>query len=120
MNGLSIESVACAACGYVFNHSALGKYGCPNCEGEGLDQEGPWINTSIQLPPHNTPVLAFVHAYVKDPYQIGDGYAVAMLSLQDPDGGDLLDFPQWWDVHGCLIEDAVQFWMPIPTLNEPL
>jgi DNA (cytosine-5)-methyltransferase 1 len=26
----------CAFCGYEFDHDALGKYGCPNCEGDGL------------------------------------------------------------------------------------
>ena len=26
----------CAFCGYGFDHELLGKYGCPNCEGEGL------------------------------------------------------------------------------------
>ena len=26
----------CFACGYLFNHVLLGRYGCPNCHGEGL------------------------------------------------------------------------------------
>lgn len=31
----------CDGCGYVFDHDALGKYGCPNCEGEGMaDADG--------------------------------------------------------------------------------
>lgn len=29
----------CMFCGYVFDHCGLGKYGCPNCEGEGLDPD---------------------------------------------------------------------------------
>jgi DNA (cytosine-5)-methyltransferase 1 len=35
--GLAIDGVACFACGYGFDHDLLGKYGCPNCEGNGLD-----------------------------------------------------------------------------------
>lgn len=32
----------CAFCGYVFDRDLLGKYDCPNCEGEGLaDADGP-------------------------------------------------------------------------------
>ena len=31
--------VACRFCGYGFDQDALGKYGCPNCEGEGLEDE---------------------------------------------------------------------------------
>lgn len=27
----------CEFCGYVFDVDLLGIYGCPNCEGEGLD-----------------------------------------------------------------------------------
>ena len=27
----------CEFCGYIFNHELLGRYGCPNCFGEGLD-----------------------------------------------------------------------------------
>lgn len=26
----------CDGCGFVFDHDSLGRYGCPNCEGEGL------------------------------------------------------------------------------------
>ena len=29
----------CSFCGYEFNHDLLGKYGCPNCYGEGLEPE---------------------------------------------------------------------------------
>jgi DNA (cytosine-5)-methyltransferase 1 len=28
----------CAFCGYPFDQETLGRYGCPNCEGEGLDE----------------------------------------------------------------------------------
>lgn len=36
------ERGACGFCGYPFDHEALGKYGCPNCNGEGLaDTKGP-------------------------------------------------------------------------------
>ena len=31
--------VACRFCGYGFDQDALGKYGCPNCKGEGLEDE---------------------------------------------------------------------------------
>ena len=27
----------CVFCGYEFDHELLGRYGCPNCEGEGID-----------------------------------------------------------------------------------
>jgi rubredoxin len=27
----------CEFCGYVFDHELLGRYGCANCLGEGLD-----------------------------------------------------------------------------------
>ncbi len=30
------EMHPCEFCGYVFDHDKLGRYGCPNCEGEGL------------------------------------------------------------------------------------
>lgn len=29
----------CRFCGYEFDHDLLGIYGCPNCEGEGIDAE---------------------------------------------------------------------------------
>ena len=29
----------CEFCGYEFDVELLGIYGCPNCEGEGLDDE---------------------------------------------------------------------------------
>jgi DNA (cytosine-5)-methyltransferase 1 len=29
--------LACSFCGFVFDHESLGKYGCPNCEGEGVE-----------------------------------------------------------------------------------
>jgi len=29
----------CSFCGYKFDHELLGRYGCPNCEGEGLQKE---------------------------------------------------------------------------------
>jgi hypothetical protein len=29
-----VRVLPCAGCGYPFDHELLGKYGCPNCEGE--------------------------------------------------------------------------------------
>jgi Zn finger protein HypA/HybF involved in hydrogenase expression len=31
------ELVPCEFCGHPFDHETLGRYGCPNCEGEGLE-----------------------------------------------------------------------------------
>lgn len=36
----------CGFCGYEFDHETLGKYGCPNCNGEGLSI--PKVTTCIQ------------------------------------------------------------------------
>lgn len=33
----------CAKCGYEFDLDKLGKYGCPNCEGHGLDRPSPHV-----------------------------------------------------------------------------
>jgi len=33
------DSRPCQFCDYGFNHDLLGKYGCPNCLGEGLDED---------------------------------------------------------------------------------
>jgi DNA (cytosine-5)-methyltransferase 1 len=40
----------CMFCGYVFDRGLLGKYGCPNCEGEGLDSDscGDRLQDSIE------------------------------------------------------------------------
>ena len=29
----------CEFCGYIFDVHLLGRYGCPNCEGQGLDDD---------------------------------------------------------------------------------
>jgi len=34
-----MSDTACTFCGHPFDQSALGKYGCPNCHGEGLAVE---------------------------------------------------------------------------------
>lgn len=31
-----MRDYSCHLCGFKYNHEALGKYGCPNCHGEGL------------------------------------------------------------------------------------
>jgi len=33
-----VRVLPCAFCGYEFDHDSLGKYGCPNCESEGLGE----------------------------------------------------------------------------------
>ena len=41
-SGHADECGACEFCGYRFDIESLGKYGCPNCEGEGVaDAQGP-------------------------------------------------------------------------------
>jgi len=38
----------CAFCGYEFDQETLGRYGCPNCLGEGLDEDGGMENTTTE------------------------------------------------------------------------
>lgn len=32
-----VQLLPCEFCGYMFDHDGLGRFGCPNCHGEGLD-----------------------------------------------------------------------------------
>jgi len=41
----------CAFCGYVFNQHELGRYGCPNCLGEGQDQGQRWTSEQQKAAP---------------------------------------------------------------------
>jgi integrase len=40
----------CKFCGYPFDHDLLGKYGCPNCHGEKLENKKAKMKAMIQIP----------------------------------------------------------------------
>jgi hypothetical protein len=57
----------CLFCGYPFDTKSLGKYGCPNCHGEGLPppRHDGWIHED-ELPPHYPYDQMFPQSQVRD------------------------------------------------------
>lgn len=47
------ENRGCAGCCYVFDHDRLGRYGCPNCEGEDIPDAG--VDDAQGLEPETQP-----------------------------------------------------------------
>ena len=43
------KETPCTGCGYPFDQGALGKYGCPNCQGDDIDSEGGMTDAEQQL-----------------------------------------------------------------------
>lgn len=43
------QTQACILCGFAYDVATLGRYGCPNCLGEGLD-DGPGITLADVFP----------------------------------------------------------------------
>lgn len=72
-----VDMRPCAFCGYVFDHDKLGRYGCPNCLGEGLAAD-----TSSRR----------VEGHGADWLQVALAPTLAALLGRD---GSTPDWPQW-------------------------
>jgi hypothetical protein len=73
-----------------------------------------WRNALTDPPPCDEPVLAWTREYINTPHNDSGGYLIACYGRRGDD--DLFDVPRWWDYHGSLIGDTVDFWMPLPPM----
>lgn len=112
----SLRVAPCEFCGYTFDHDKLGRYGCPNCEGDGLgvshSLRGEGFDASEDGTGRGTPLVPVAFHPTQDPISSTDGTTHAMgcgssggqesvaVAIQDVRGTDKAQNGRGWNDDG--------------------